>query len=38
MFRQVHLIEKTVAETLRDQSDVFSYDVVSFNTANKIVV
>ena len=29
MFRQVHLIEKTVAETLSDQSDVCSYGVVS---------
>ena len=29
MFRQVHLIEKTVAETLSDQSDVFSYGVKS---------
>ena len=29
-FRQVHLIEKTVAETLSDQSDVFSYGVVSY--------
>ena len=27
-FWQVHLIEKTVAETLSDQSDVFSYGVV----------
>ena len=30
MFRQVHLIEKTVAETLSDQSDVFSYGVVRY--------
>ena len=29
MFRQVHLIEKTVAKTLSDQSDEFSYGVVS---------
>ena len=29
-FRQVHLIEKIVAETLSDQSDVFSYGVVSY--------
>ena len=30
MFRQVHLIEKTVAKTLSDQSDEFSYVVVSY--------
>ena len=29
-FRQVHLIEKTVAKTPSDQSDVFSYGVVSY--------
>ena len=27
---QVHLIEMTVAETLSDQSGVFSYGVVSY--------
>ena len=39
MFSQVQLIEKTVAETLSDQSHVFSYGVVYLITVttNKIV-
>ena len=41
LFRQVHLIEKSVAETLSDQSDVFSYGVVIilciFSLINSVV-